>query len=142
MSAVTSRTVRAASVAGLAVLALGLAVLALGPSGAATATRASHKEQCPKLTLALPADAIADAATATLRSAPTVYKDKDRHGMRATGAFLGSRYALAVCGRRIQQRTVTVTLEFPAERPSAALSHGVALVARFKSGYRVWFRFQ
>lgn len=132
----TSWRVRLGSVASVIALALGVASVA-------PAARSSHKERCPKHTLALPADAVAGATVAALRSAPTVYSDKDRRGMRVTVASRGTNpNALAVCGRRVQDHTVAVTLAFPAERPSAALSRGVALVARFKAGYRVWYRFQ
>ncbi len=66
-------------------------------------------------------------------------------GMRATEAVLARAddagrggYARATCGRRVENRTVVVYLEFPAMRPSASLSQGVVLVSRFAGEYRVW----
>jgi hypothetical protein len=64
--------------------------------------------------------------------------------MRATKAVLARNdpdrggYARLKCGRRMQERTVVVYLEFPAMRPSASLSQGVVLVSRFAGQYRIW----
>jgi len=64
--------------------------------------------------------------------------------MRAVAAALADNgknrgsYARVKCGRRIQRRTVVVSLEFPALRPSASLSQGTVLVSRTTNGYHVW----
>lgn len=101
---------------------------------------------CPKPTpQALPGDAIAGATRAALAQARLVYKGANVKGMRATTATLArfsdpgrGAYARVTCGRRVENRTVVVGLEFPAMIPSASLSQGVVLVSRFSGRYRVW----
>ncbi len=107
---------------------------------------APFQARCPKLRpQRLPGDATAGATLAALAQAPTVYRGTKLKGMRATKAGLArlddtarGGYARAACGRRVQNRTVVVYLEFPAMRPSASLSQGVLLVSRFAGQYRVW----
>jgi hypothetical protein len=102
--------------------------------------------RCPKLhPQRLPGDAVARAALAALDQAPAVYHGTKLEGMRVTQAILArlddpgrGGYARVKCGRRVQNRTVVVYLEFPAMRPSASLSQGVVLVSRFAGEYRVW----
>jgi hypothetical protein len=102
--------------------------------------------RCPKPTpQALPGDAIVGATRAALAQAHLVYKGTNLKGMRATTAALArfsdpgrGAYARVTCGRRIENRTVVVGLEFPAMLPSASLSQGVVLVSRFAGRYRVW----
>jgi hypothetical protein len=95
--------------------------------------------------LTLSGDAVARAALAALDQAPAVYRGTKLGGMRVTEAILATLddagrggYARTACGRQAQNRTVVVSLEFPAMRPSASLSQGVVLVARFSGQYRVW----
>jgi len=102
--------------------------------------------RCPKRHMQrLPRDAVARATLAALDQAPAVYRGTRLKGMRATEAILArlddpgrGGYARVKCGRRVQNRTVVVYLEFPAMRPSASLSQGVVLVSRFAGEYRVW----
>jgi hypothetical protein len=102
--------------------------------------------RCPKLhPQRLPGDAVARAALAALDQAPAVYHGTKLERMRVTQAILArlddpgrGGYARVQCGRRVQNRTVVVYLEFPAMRPSASLSQGVVLVSRFAGEYRVW----
>lgn len=106
----------------------------------------SFRARCPKLRpQRLPGDALAGATLAALAEAPAVYRGTKLKGMRATEAVLArvddaarGGYARATCGRRVQNRTVVVYLEFPAMRPSASLSQGVLLVSRLAGEYRVW----
>jgi hypothetical protein len=102
--------------------------------------------RCPKRHIQrLPRDAVARATLAALDQAPAVYRGTRLKGMRPTEAILArlddpgrGGYARVKCGRRVQNRTVVVYLEFPAMRPSASLSQGVVLVSRFAGEYRVW----
>jgi hypothetical protein len=102
--------------------------------------------RCPKRHMQrLPRDAVARATLAALDQAPAVYRGTRLKGMRATEAILArlddpgrGGYARVKCGRRVQNRTVVVYLEFPAMRPSARLSQAVVLVSRFAGEYRVW----
>lgn len=115
-----------------------VAATAAGPLPGAVSAR------CPRQTPeALPADAPAGATRAALAEASTIYKGLDLHGERATQAVLApfdsQRGAFASrCGALVHARTVVVYLEFPAERPSSSLTHGVVLVARFRGVFRVW----
>jgi hypothetical protein len=93
----------------------------------------------------LPADAVGRAALAALDQAHVLYRGTNLEGMRVTESILARNddqgrggYARVKCGRRAQNRTVVVSLDFPAMRPSASLSQGVVLVSRFAGEYRVW----
>ena len=90
-------------------------------------------------------DALEPARGAALRQASVLYPGSDLTGMRATRAVRapdddGGRggYARVTCGVAVQERTVVVSLEFPAMGPSASLAQGVVLVSRFGPAYRVW----
>jgi hypothetical protein len=93
----------------------------------------------------LPGDAVARAALAALDQARVLYRGSKLKGMRVTVSIRARNndqgrggYARVKFGRRAQNRTVVVGLEFPAMRPSASLSQGVVLVSRFAGEYRVW----
>jgi hypothetical protein len=136
------------------VVVAGVAALLLAPGGRFRAHADALSQPlpqpseggCPKQQMQrLPSDAVARAADAALDQAPAVYRGTKLGGMRVTEAILATLddagrggYARTACGRRAQQRTVVVSLEFPAMRPSASLSQGVVLVARFSGQYRVW----
>jgi hypothetical protein len=136
----------------VALVGIVVPLLAAGPDYGAQAAPTSQplpepsKGHCPKLHLQqLPGDALAGATLAALDQAPAVYRGTKLKGMRATEAILArlddpgrGGYARVKCGRRVQNRTVVVYLEFPAMRPSASLSQGVVLVSRFAGEYRVW----
>jgi hypothetical protein len=49
--------------------------------------------------------------------------------------------ALGMCGRVVGRRTWVVEMRFPKLEPSASLSQGQAFVSRFRSGWRVWYRY-
>lgn len=137
-------------------VAAAVAVLAvLGLSGAEPRARAASADQplpgasqgrCPKPRLQpLSSDAVGRAALAALDQAPMLYRGLKLRGMRVTVSVLArdddpgrGGYARVRCGRRAQDRTVVVGLEFPAMRPSASLSQGVVLVSRFGGRFRVW----
>jgi hypothetical protein len=107
---------------------------------------AASQGRCPRPTpQTLPGDAIAAATRAALAQARVLYKGTNLKGLRATTATLArfsdpgrGAYARVTCGRRVENRSVVVALEFPAMLPSASLSQGVLLVSRFAGRYRVW----
>jgi hypothetical protein len=127
-----------------------LAVAGSGPGAHAALTSQPlpnpSEGRCPKLKMqSLPRDAVARAALAALDQARVLYRGFKLKGMRVTVSILARNddagrggYARIKCGRRAQNRTVVVGLEFPAMRPSASLSQGVVLVSRFAGEYRVW----
>jgi hypothetical protein len=137
-----------------AVVVAAVAALLLAPGGRFRAHADPQSEplpqpsegRCPKQQMQpLPGDAVARAALAAVDQAPAVYRGTKLGGMRVTEAILATLddagrggYARTACGRKAQNRTVVVSLEFPAMRPSASLSQGVVLVARFSGQYRVW----
>jgi len=49
--------------------------------------------------------------------------------------------ALHLCGRTVGARTWVVEVRFPKLEPSASLSQGQAFVSRFRSGWKVWYRY-
>jgi hypothetical protein len=46
-----------------------------------------------------------------------------------------------MCGPVVGSRTWVVEMRFPKLEPSASLSQGQAFVSRFRSGWRVWYRY-
>lgn len=123
--------------------ALAAAFLTGAGAQAAGPLPSALKASCPGAPpQALPSRALGAARTAALRQARTIYKSLDLTGARARAAFAthaGARGAFArKCGSRVEDRTVVVFLSFPAMKPSASLSQGVLLLARFSGGFRVW----
>ena len=49
--------------------------------------------------------------------------------------------ALPMCGPEVGSRTWVVEIYFPKLEPSASMSQGQAFVSRFRSGWRVWYRY-
>jgi|SRR6516225_7837138 hypothetical protein len=144
------RNVVLALVAGALV---GLAVLFVGTGPSLKARAASPtlsvpeplRGVCPKQRpQRLPGNALAGATLAALNEAHLIYRGVDLSGMRATEAILAADdparggYAGLHCGHLVQSRSIVLYLQFPALLPSASLSEGVVLVARFSGQYRVW----
>lgn len=129
-----------------AVLALALAGALAAQSRAARPLPGAEQGTCPhQRPQPLPGDALIGATAAALGEAPSLYRETDLRGMRATEAVLATFNAprggyASKCGGAVRARTVVVYLEFPAMRPSASLSEGVLLVGRFGGTYRVWAR--
>lgn len=137
----------------LVVVALGL-IAAIGLTawigvfkvrGAAGGGAGEHRgENCPTGILPLPADGIARAVEAALQQAAAAYEGIDTSGVRADSVSRGNAAGIRGeqvrrgCGKRVQRRTAVVYLFFPAMKPSASLSQGVAFVSRFGDGYRIW----
>jgi hypothetical protein len=82
------------------------------------------------------------AVEASLKTGP-----KEWRTYRITSAYPATsrkgfgEIALTMCGPVVAGRTWIVEIHFPALEPSASLSQGQAFVSRFKSGWRVWFRY-
>jgi len=138
-------------------VAAGLCAVALGAGGwlalDASGTRGRQKDEpspgergaarCPSRVGHLPRDAIARATDAVLSDAPRLFRGKKRRGMRAISAEIASddnrgTYARVSCGRKVFKRTVVVTVEFPAELPSASLSSSTVLVSPSRGRYKAW----
>ena len=134
-----------------ALVGLSLPFVGTGPSLRARA--ASSKQSLPEPLRGacprqrpqrLPGAALAGATLAALNEAHLIYRGVDLKGMRATEAILAADdparggYAGLHCGHLVQSRSVVLYLRFSAPLPSASLSEGVALVARFSGQYRVW----
>jgi len=131
------------------------AIVSLTAAGSGQSARAevaqaplphASEGRCPRIRMqALPGDAVGRAALAALAQSPVLYRGLDLKDMRVTMSALArdddpgrGGYARVKCGRRAEDRSVVVSLEFPAMRPSASLSQGVVLVSRFAGRYRVW----
>lgn len=106
--------------------------------------RAVAAAGCPRSPLALPANAVPRAADAALREAARLYPQSKGRSVVVTSEL--ARVARGPeaagireqCGRRVQNRSVIVMLEFPAVEDSASLGQGTVFVARSAEGYRVW----
>jgi hypothetical protein len=128
----------------LAAISGGVGVVAAAPARQAPVGLG----RCPAATpLRLPADGLARAIDAALAQAPRVFEHTDITGIRAVSATIAghdpgprAREVRRACGRKVAKRTVIVSLELPALRPSASLSEGIVAVSRFSGGYEVWSR--
>jgi hypothetical protein len=101
-----------------------------------------HATDCPS---ALPlGNDINEALGAVLADPWELYPDIDTKGATGTAKIASedaSGYggiAIQACGEAVADRTVVVTLHFPAMDPSASLSTGVVFVSRDDSGWLVW----
>ncbi len=100
---------------------------------------------CPRDALPLRADSVQRAADTALASAARLYPGVNTRGAEVMAAdrsaFAGARGGQVkfLCGQRVADRTVVVEMLFPRMLPSASLSEAVVFVARFASGYRVWY---
>ena len=109
------------------------------------AAEAARFSVCPRPALQLRADSVQRAADAALASAARLYPGVNTRGTEVMAAdrsaFAGARggQVKVLCGQRVADRTVVVQMLFPRMLPSASLSEAVVFVARFASGYRVWY---
>jgi hypothetical protein len=125
--------------------AAAIGVVALGfASPFASDAGAAPEQHCPAGALVLPANAAARAAKAALFTAASHYPTLNTTGAKVVsakrGSAVGPRGAEVgrQCGAKAEARTVVVELRFPRMAPSASLSEGVVVVARFAGGYRIW----
>jgi hypothetical protein len=130
--------------AGLAITAAALAAALVDGSRtvAADTTTAPppliSPRSCPRQPQNLPADAVAAAARAALRSERR--RDQPRilsAGLADHGGPRG-QMVRANCGRRVWRRTVAVGIDLRRYHPSASLSERVSFVARTTNGYIVY----
>jgi hypothetical protein len=109
------------------------------------AAEAAPVNVCPGDALTLRADSVQRAADAALASAARLYPGVNTRGTEVMAAdrsaFAGARGGEVkfLCGQRLADRTVVVQMLFPRMLPSASLSEAVVFVARFATGYRVWY---
>jgi hypothetical protein len=101
---------------------------------------------CPKEAPLEPGrDARARAIAAvreSLRTGPKEWRTYEiRSAYPATSGEGFSVVAFPMCGPVVGTRTWVVEIRFPKLEPSASLSQGQAFVSRFRSGWRVWYRY-
>lgn len=96
----------------------------------------------------LPAEAnAATAAAETARAAVAmIYTDINTAGYTIDNVSPASaggygQIAYGQCGSAVGTDTWVVQLTFPAEQPSASLSHGQLFISRFSYGWQVWYRY-
>jgi hypothetical protein len=103
---------------------------------------------CPTAT---PLDPGPDAASAVRVTVATnllrVYSNINTAGYQITRVYEASPglgfggLPFGMCGQAVGSRTWIAELYFPAELPSADLSHGQLFLTRFASGWKIWFRY-
>lgn len=79
----------------------------------------------------------------------SVYSNINTAGYQITGVYEASpgpgpgfgALPFGMCGQAVGSRTWIAELYFPAELPSADLSHGQLFLTRFASGWEIWFRY-
>lgn len=107
-------------------------------------------DACPTAT---PLDPGPDAASAVRVTVATnllsVYNNINTAGYQITRVYEASpgpgpgfgALPFGMCGQAVGSRTWIAELYFPAELPSADLSHGQLFLTRFASGWEIWFRY-
>ena len=149
----SAATLWRARLAGATLLVLlgATAVLATALGGAASEaglTQASlpSSPDCPKEAPLEPGRDARDRAIAavreSLRIGPAEWRTYEiRSAYPATKGEGFAAIALRMCGSVVGKRTWVVEMHFPKLEPSASLSQGQAFVSRFRSGWRVWYRY-
>jgi hypothetical protein len=125
-----------------------LAIASTEPQTAAPFTGVSSPDsaECPKETPLEPGRDAKDRAIAAVRQSLRTGPDKQR-SYEIQSAYPATRdqgfavIALRMCGPVVGSRTWVVEMHFPDLEPSASLSQGQAFVSRFRSGWRVWYRY-
>ena len=150
VSTATLRRARPAA-SKLLVLLSAVAVLLTAWSGTqaeAGRTPASpqNSANCPKETPLEPGKRARDRAIAaarqSLRTGPGGWRPSDRiHAYPASSSEGFGAIVYNWCGPVVGSRTWVVEMYFPNFEPSASLSQGQAFVSRFRSGWRVWYRY-
>jgi len=89
-----------------------------------------------------PRDKAIAAVERSLRSGPQEWRTYQIvSAYPATNGRAFSIVAFPMCGPVVGGRTWVVEIRFPSLEPSASLSQGQAFVSRFRSGWRVWYRY-
>lgn len=145
VAAVSGATACGGAATGPKAVAAPAARLTAASQGRSAATEAARFSVCQRKALPLRADSVQRAADAALASAASLYPGVNTRGTEVMAAdrsaFAGARGGQVkfLCGQRVANRTVVVQMLFPRMLPSASLSQAVVFVARFASGYRVWY---
>jgi len=132
--------------------ALGVAAALVTASGEAdtdagsTQSPSVNSPNCPAETPLEPGrharDRAIAAVRASLRTGPEEWRTYEiSSAYPATRGEGFAVIALNMCGPVVGGRTWIVELHFPKLEPSASLSQGQAFVSRFRSGWRVWYRY-
>ena len=83
-----------------------------------------------------------EAVRKSLRTGPEDWRTYEiQSAYSATSGEGFSVVAFPICGSVVGRRTWVVEIRFPKLEPSASLSQGQAFVSRFRSGWRVWYRY-
>jgi dienelactone hydrolase len=130
---------RSVVIASLIVVSGGVLCAFGGNGGAATAAKGDR--DCPVRTLPLGQDPLSPAVRVALaRERPVDKPQVIAAGIATTGVGRGEQVA-AMCGRAIASRSVAVAIHRRAYGPgrSASLAEGAMFVARFGTGWRVWY---
>jgi hypothetical protein len=103
---------------------------------------------CPTATLLDPGPDAASAVRVTVATnLPSVYSNINTAAYQITRVYEASPgpgfggLPFGMCGQAVGSRTWIAELYFPAELPSADLSHGQLFLARFAPGWEIWFRY-
>ena len=149
MSAATLWRLRLAGTVRLVLVAAAVVfVIAWGAAKTEAGDQASFatSPDCPKEAPLEPGrDARNRAITAvreSLRTGPDEWRTYEIRSVYP--ASRGEGFGIVVfgmCGPRVGSRTWVVEMRFPKLEPSASLSQGQAFVSRFRSGWRVWYRY-
>ena len=128
--------------AAVLVTAWGAARTEAGPAQASSPS----SPDCPKEAPLEPGRHARDKAIAavreSLRTGPEEWRTYEiQSAYPATRALGFGVVALGMCGPVVGRRTWVVEMHFPKLEPSASLSQGQAFVSRFRSGWRVWYRY-
>jgi|SRR5579859_3148122 len=105
-------------------------------------------DACPTATPLDPGpDAANEVRFTVAKNLPAIYSNIQTSGYQITRVYEASpgqgfgAIPFGMCGQAIGSRTWIAELYFPAELPSADLSHGQLFLTRFASGWEIWFRY-
>jgi hypothetical protein len=126
--------------------AAALLVTAWGGAKAEAGPAPALSPDCPKVVPLEPGRHARERAIAavreSLRTGPEDWRTYEiRSAYRATSGQGFAVVAFPMCGPVVGRRTWVVEIRFPKLEPSASLSQGQAFVSRFRSGWRVWYRY-
>ena len=131
-----------------ALLGVGMVIVVCGGTTTAAFLQGSLpiSPDCPKDVPLEPGPDARDKAIAavrrSLRTGPQEWRTYEiESAYPATNGKGFSIVAFPMCGPVVGGRTWVVEIRFPKLEPSASLSQGQAFVSRFRSGWRVWYRY-
>jgi len=131
-----------------ALLGAGMVIVVWGGTTTAAFLQGSLpiSPDCPREVPLEPGPDARDKAIAavrrSLRTGPQEWRAYEiESAYPATNGKGFSIVAFPMCGPVVGGRTWVVEIRFPKLEPSASLSRGQAFVSRFRSGWRVWYRY-